>query len=545
MIFLDFFAMAQKSRNIIQDPIDVIFNSTEQKKVLQKRTQGMSQNYPDIADGSKATVTCYPSGFNFDSRIKKFNTVVIKQLEEIRKNLERGAPNYLKDAESVAQNLQNTTLKSKYYGTDIKKEIVQCTGLSEKTMKELKKHFNDSDVYDKDDIISEINSVAHKTEIASIRNFLKTIKPQDSERMVYDRIVSLFSNERGLILHSMTTDVFLQVFVDEARSDRKKNKPGLNLTSLETQIANALNLTNDELDKASKEILTDLQNNGLQTPYSSKDIIKCINDDKKMHPDLKTKAKAHFKSNSFYQEQFIMEALRLATYEHETKYPGELDLLGIFPDLQLLFHIEVKSNQVDDKKNDNNLRDASKQMMRYAQHISKRHGSVLSDNWSYLKVASIIPGVTNIDKVCNHCRQFLLTEKELASDKSLRGWWESLGLAWNHGQDTATRKQCYQEFLNMFNRTVNLSSIVRKMNIYNTWEEIQGSNSRSIVAGITPATSTAPDSLSFKDVLNRAHDAYKALYFTPEQMALLIPEKFRRLILFADYGAGKNHKIYV
>jgi hypothetical protein len=263
-----------------------------------------------------------------------------------------------------------------------------------------------------------------------------------------------------------------------------------------------------------------------------------------MHPDLKTKAKKHFKSSFSYKEQYIEEALRLATYEHETKYPGELDLLGIFPDLQLLFHIEVKSNQVDDKKNDNNLRDAAKQMTRYAEHISKRHGSVLSDKWNYLKVGSIIPGVTNIDKVCNHCKRFLLTENELANHKSLRGWWESLGLAWNHGQDNTTRKQCYQEFLQMFNRTVNLSSIVRKMNVFNTWEQIQGSNSRSIVAGITHATSTAPDSLSFKDVLRRAHDAFKALYFTPEQMSLLLPGKFRRLVLFADYGAGKKNKIY-
>ena len=234
--------------------------------------------------------------------------------------------------------------------------------------------------------------------------------------------------------------------------------------------------------------------------------------------------------------------MRLATYEHETKYPGELDLLGIFPDLQLLFHIEVKCNIVDNKKNDNNLRDAAQQMTRYAEHISKRHGSVLSDNWSYLKVASIIPGVTNIDKVCNHCKQFLLTESEIVSDKSLRSWWESLGLAWNHNQDTATKKQCYKEFLHMFNRTVNLSSIVRKMNIYNTWEEIQGTHSRPIVAGITPATSTAPDAPSFQDVLGRAHDAFKVLYFTPEQMALLMPEKFRRLVLFADYGAGKKNK---
>ena len=120
--------IAKKSRNANADPMDGIFTSPEQKKVLQKRTQGMSINYPDVEDGSKATVTCYPSGFNFDSRIKKFNTVVIKKLEEIRKNLELETPKNLKDADSVAQNLQNKNPQGKYYGTDIKKEIGQCTG---------------------------------------------------------------------------------------------------------------------------------------------------------------------------------------------------------------------------------------------------------------------------------------------------------------------------------------------------------------------------------------------------------------------------------
>ena len=536
------FKMAQKSVNVIKDPIESIFNTPEQQKILQKRTQGMSENYGDVEDGTKASVTCYPSGFNFDSRIKKFNTVVIQKLEGVRKNLENNPPNNSKEADAVAQNLTNMVPQSQYLGTDVKKEIDQAVGLSDKAKKELTKKFRDCERYDEKSIKEKINLVVHETEIASIKTFLKTIKPQDSERMVLDGIISLFSNERGLILHSMTTDVFLQVFVDEARRDRKTNQPGLSLTPLELQIANALSLTNDELNKASNEVLNDLQKRGMRSPYSNKDVQKSIMDNKKFHTDLKTKAKGHFAANSSSDTQFIKDALKLSTYEHESKFPGELDLLGIFPDLQLLFHVEVKSNQSENKKNDNNLSGAAKQMARYAEHISKRHGSVLSNNWSYLKVASIIPGVTNIDQVCSHCKRFLLTQDQLANEKTLRLWWESLGLYRNPGQDIATRSQCYREFLNLFNRTVNLSSIVRKTNVFHTWEQIQGSNSRPIVAGITPAPSTDPSSLSFKDVINRAHDAFKALYFTPEQMALLIPGKFLRLILFADYGAGNKFK---
>ena len=536
------FKLAQMSSNVINDPIDAIFNTPEQQKMLQKRTQGMSANYGDVEDGTKATVTCYPAGFNFDSRIKKFNTVVIKQLEELGKKLEISVPQHSKDADTVAQNLKHKTPQGQYKGSDIKNQVDQASGLSEKAKKELKKRFNETDLYDENSIKATINLVTHETEKSSIKEFLKTIKPQDSERMVFDGIISLFSNERGLILHSMTTDVFLQVFVDEARRERKTNKPGLNLTPLEIQIAKALNITNDELNNASYEVLTDLHNIGIQSPYSGNDILKSINDNKLIHTDLKTKASKHFQYNSSYDGQFIKDAMRLSTYEHESKFPGELDLLGMLPDLQLLFHVEVKSNQSEDKKTDKNLSDAAKQMARYAEHISKRHGSVLSNNWSYLKVASIIPGVINPDKICSHCKRFLLTEQELVDEKSLRTWWESLGLHQNPSQDVAIKSQCYHEFLNMFNRTINLSSIVRKTNVFNTWEEIQGSNTLPIVAGITPAPNTDPSSLSFKDILNRAHDAFKALYFTPEQMALLIPEQFRRLILFADYGAGNKFK---
>ena len=212
-----------------------------------------------------------------------------------------------------------------------------------------------------------------------------------------------------------------------------------------------------------------------------------------------------------------------------------MDLLGIFPDLQLLFHVEVKSNQVENKMNNYNLNDASEQMSRYAQHLSKRHGSILSDKWSYCKVAAIVPSIAKLENICAHCQHFVLTEKELANDRTMRIWWESLHLNYSKHQPFSEKQQCYQEFLSFFNRVVNLSSMGRKTNVFNAWEEIEGNNRPPVVAGFTSSSGSIK---SFQDVISRAHDAFKTIYFTPEQMSLLSPGNFYRALLLADYGAG-------
>ena len=530
------FSKMMNTSSMPTDPIDSIFLEATEQKTLKKRFQGMKDNYQDVQNGSKKSVTCYPAGFNFDGRIKRFNTVVIKQLDQIKKNMEKQTPGRSDQADQVAQNLQSVSQQhGSYLGKYIKAEIDNRTGISQKAKKMLEKHFNDTDLYDEKYIKSKIDLVSHETDIEAIKDFLKTIKPQDSERRVYERILSLFANERGLLLHSMITDVYLQMFVNDASRERKANKTGKELSDLEKKIAKALNITNFDLDNAAQQVLSDLQNNGLSSPYQLNDVIQCINNNRKIHHDLKQKMKKQFNSESAFDDSFICDALRLATYEHETKFPGELDLLGMFPDHQMILHVEVKSNQVENKKNDNNLKGASEQMSRYAKHIAKRHGSVLSDGWSYCKVAAIVPGVVKEEDVCAHCRHFLLTDNELDNDKTVRVWWESLSLYKNDSQDESAKDQCYREFLMFFNRAVNLSSIARKINVFNSWEEIEGENQPPVVAGFTSSTGAVS---CFQDILTRAHDAFKTIYFTPEQMSLLSPKDFFRVLLLADFGAG-------
>ena len=150
------------------------------------------------------------------------------------------------------------------------------------------------------------------------------------------------------------------------------------------QIHKALRTLNQGQDQFSNILLSELQNNSFSSPYLLSDIIRCVNKNNQFRKDLNLKEKAKQllndeQSNALLDEQTIKDCLRLATYEHESKFPGEMDLLGMFPDLQLLFHVEVKSNQEENKANDKNLTDAAEQMSRYAQHIAQRHDSILSN----------------------------------------------------------------------------------------------------------------------------------------------------------------------
>ena len=530
------FGRMMKPSSNTTDPIDSIFRDPHEQNRLTKRTHGMEENYPGVKDGSKKSVTCYPAGFNFDSKIKKFNTVVIKQLDQIANNLKKQAPSKSIDADRIATNLQSLSVqKGVYVGKDVKVEINKYPGLSRAAKKQLGQNFNDQDTYDEKHIKDQINKVSYEIELAAIKDFLKTIKPQDSERIVYERLISLFANERGLIQHSMTTDVYLQVFVNEARQERKKNNLGMGLTTQEKKIAKALNLTSQDLDHLAKEIINDLQNDGLSSPYQLSDIERRIENKTEVHKDLKQKAKKHLKGISNIDDNIVFDALRLATYEYESKFPGELDLLGIFPDLQMVLHVEVKCKEIEKTKNDNNLTKASEQMSRYAKHLAKRHGSILSDKWNYCKVAAIVPGLKEPQNICSHCQNFVLTEKELNNDETMRSWWESFFHYKNNSQTSSVKDQCYQEFLMFFNRAVNLSSIGRKTNVFNAWEEVEGENRPPVVAGFTPSSGS---SNSFHDILTRPHDANKAIYFTPEQMSLLSPSNFFRVFLLADFGAG-------
>ena len=63
-------------------------------------------------------------------------------------------------------------------------------------------------------------------------------------------------------------------------------------------------------------------------------------------------------------------------------------------------------------------------------------------------------------------------------------------------------------------------------------------------ASQTIAKSAASDDLDFGDVLKATHHAYKTLFFTKDQMALLTTDRFPSVLFLCDFGAG-NELLYV
>ena len=51
------------------------------------------------------------------------------------------------------------------------------------------------------------------------------------------------------------------------------------------------------------------------------------------------------------------------------------------------------------------------------------------------------------------------------------------------------------------------------------------------------------DDLEFDEMLKSAHNAYKTLFFTKGQMAILTTDIFPAAVFIADFGAGNQLKI--
>ena len=80
---------------------------------------------------------------------------------------------------------------------------------------------------------------------------------------------------------------------------------------------------------------------------------------------------------------------------------------------------------------------------------------------------------------------------------------------------------------------------------FHTWAQVQGNNHCHMAAGHTKASrdikeKAALENLEFADVLKASHHAYKTLFFTKDQMAILTTDNFPYAIFLCDFGAGNQ-----
>ena len=94
-----------------------------------------------------------------------------------------------------------------------------------------------------------------------------------------------------------------------------------------------------------------------------------------------------------------------------------------------------------------------------------------------------------------------------------------------------------------------MSSVRVVADPFHTWAQVQGNKPHHVSAGHTEASqsiakSAAAGSLDPEDVLKASHHAYKTLFFTKDQMALLTTNNFVSVIFLCDFGAG-NQYLYI
>ena len=109
-------------------------------------------------------------------------------------------------------------------------------------------------------------------------------------------------------------------------------------------------------------------------------------------------------------------------------------------------------------------------------------------------------------------------------------------------EKTQTEKEkCYKQFICLFNRIINFSSLRKQKIVDKSWEQVYGEYFRSrgaIGGGWTPADTRFCTKLRFENVINRPHDIYKILYFNPDQLALLTTKELLHVVFFSDFGSG-------
>ena len=127
----------------------------------------------------------------------------------------------------------------------------------------------------------------------------------------------------------------------------------------------------------------------------------------------------------------------------------------------------------------------------------------------------------------------------------MSNWWKETGLSTRASMfDETSKDQSYAEFQRFFNRVVCMSSVKVIPDPFQTWAKVQGHTQHHMAAGHTKASQDIKDKatlddIEFSDILKATHHAYKTLFFTKDQMAILTTDNFPSAMFLCDFGAGK------
>ena len=188
---------------------------------------------------------------------------------------------------------------------------------------------------------------------------------------------------------------------------------------------------------------------------------------------------------------------------------------------------------------------ASDQLKKNSYFISRMHGAILSQGWEFVKICAISPNLNNPESICDHCKKFVLTTDILKTLGGLKKWWEETGISKRASLfDQGSKDSSYNQFQLFFNRLICMSSVKVVTDAFNTWNQVQGKTPYHMSAGLTNTEQAtrdkaASEGLDVEDALKATHHAYKILFFSKDQMAILTADCAPHAIFMCDFGAGK------
>ena len=480
----------QKSySHMLKDEMVNRFDGEGEKNIFRKSLEGMKLHYPEILDGKEKNMFYCPTSFHFSSRIKEDETSVPDRLDEMKISMESQQPLTLKDH------------------------------------KHLKK----------------------------IRDHLEKLRPELAEQEFVDALACFFYNHRGIFVHSLKLDDHLKILRKKARDHRQQNKSmSFAMTDFEKKLAKQLNISRQSLvnaaDSVESHLLAKHKANDM-TSINGRVIRESI-DDREVNLSTKDKMniKKLFKPANNYTIDEVRDGIMLGKFESECRFAGENDLIIMLPDSKLFLCVEIKRHMKPEgeKSGWNHMESASKQLKKNAWFIASKHGAILSSEWRFVKVCAISPSIYNQEKICSHCKKFILTTDIVKTPGKLEEWWRETGLSERAAMfDKMSKENSYSEFQLFFNRLVCMSSVRVVSDPFRSWAQVHGNRQHHMGAGHTQAERDVRkraelNDLEFGEVLKEVHHAYKTLFFTKDQMAILTTDQFPSAIFLCDFGGGNQ-----
>ena len=413
---------------------------------------------------------------------------------------------------------------------------------------------------------------------------LKEKLPLSTEAKVIIRFQTFFARYRGLLLHSYKPESYLQRYIELAKdlrqtnNDPKKYDPP-NLTMLEKDILNVLNISSAEVDKWVSISINKIQieqskiQGASQNSFSGTVIQEALKLNTKPKKDRKNQCNELRKTFSRFETQWDAKNKKMVQrmdvhgspvecmfgkndilcklYKSEfkrltTEFNDEFDCLLFLPDQQLIIGTEIKqAMKADAKANDKQTKEAAEQTKKRKAYIEKTLGNLLSQGWKYVEVIAMYDnnGSIVLNK-CSDCSPYILTNgTPQEEEKQMHSLMTSLT---QNAAASSTQIQknsiAFDSFKHVFSRLIGLSGCLMAVQKLGPHHEIMGTDSKDLNAGWTrasPLKFQTENSLPREsDIFGRAHDVYKLIFYSPDQIGLLsMSAKF--VVFLNDFGSGK------